>query len=218
MATEDWRPVVGYEGLYSISNHGRLRRDTATLAYKAGKIIRGHKRGIGYLAYSLCRDGKEVCRLAHRLVCEAFHGPCPPGNQCNHLDGNKANNRADNLEWVTPKENVRHAIDVLGWNPRFGGAPRGDSHYNVKLSAADIEAILERGGQGRYGGPTQSELAKEYGVTRMTVYRVLHGKARSNRPAVDQHGKANGWNAEKAKMIAWQPTADIGSPDLLERR
>lgn len=176
---EQWRPVNGYEGLYSISSLGRLRRETHTYACRAGYILSGYRRPIGYLAYALCKDGKECTRLAHRLIAEAFIGPCPLGYQCNHKDGNKANNVPGNLEWVTPKENMRHAMNVLGWRP--SNQPRGDAHYNVKLSAKDMETIkAEYPGDTRtFQGPSQTQLAKRFNVSRLTIYRVLHGKARA---------------------------------------
>ena len=189
MNDEQWRPVVGFEGLYSISDAGRLRSEQPTLAHRAGYIHKGFRRKIGYLTYALAKNGKERALLAHRLIAEAFIGLCPRGYQCNHKDGNKANNAIDNLEWVTPLQNVRHAFEVLGYNPRTAPVPYGDAHYNTKLTAQQLADIKARGGNGRHGGPTQGELAKEYGVTRMTVYRVLHGKARSARQARgQQHG------------------------------
>jgi hypothetical protein len=181
--TEQWRPVVGFEGVYSISDRGRLRRDTATLAWPPGKILKGFNRGKWYTAYQLTVDGKEVHRLAHRLVAEAFIGPCPPGMQCNHKDGDKANNVPSNLEWVTPLQNVRHSIEVLGHDPRtIADVPFGDEHYKTKLTVEALVDIKARAGMARCGqGPTQAQLAKEYGVCRLTIYRVLHDKARSKR-------------------------------------
>jgi hypothetical protein len=64
----------------------------------------------GYFYVTVWLDGKAAKRRVHRLVCEAWHGPCPEGLECAHLDGDCANNRADNLRWVTHRENVGHMI------------------------------------------------------------------------------------------------------------
>lgn len=198
---EQWRPVVGYEGLYSISNLGRLRRDTATCAHPAGHILRGFKNTLGYWKYAVCRDGKERCLLAHRVIAEAWIGPAPtPKHEVNHKDGNKANIELSNLEWMTRKENHEHAIKVLGVKP-WSNPPRGDAHYNVKLTADAIADIQARAGNGRYGGPTQDDLARQHGVSRMTICRVLADTAR----AKPRHGDASfplRWTAAQAKAIS----------------
>ena len=122
-SNETWRPVVGYEDWYSVSDHGRVKgrgRDwshTATPRY----ILKPSPDSKGYPMVTLCHP--RSTRKTHRLVAAAFIGPCPPGLQVNHKNGVKADNRPSNLEYVTPKENIRHAIDVLGviYPPGGGG-------------------------------------------------------------------------------------------------
>lgn len=107
MDNEEWRPVVGYEGVYEASSHGQIRR-----------IIRGQPKAprkqqvqpTGYAHVHLSKLCVVTPRPVHQLVCEAFHGPRPPGKVVNHKDGVKANNRADNLEWITQSENCKHAL------------------------------------------------------------------------------------------------------------
>jgi hypothetical protein len=94
----DWRPSV--RG-YLVSSAGAVRRDDP-----AAPILRGSIDRDGYRC--VCLKGRTL--RVHRLVCEAFHGPAPDGRECAHLDGNQLNNRADNLAWVTHKENVAHMI------------------------------------------------------------------------------------------------------------
>lgn len=180
--TEQWRPVAEPRlcDHYSISDQGRLRRDTPTLAWRPGKILKPHVIQTGYHQYPLTLDGVEYRRLAHRLVAAAFIGPCLPGHQCNHKDGNKINNAPGNLEWVTPSANVRHAMTVLGHDPTASArlhSPRGDQHYNCKLSADDLTEI----GVMRAAGFQLQAIADEFKISRVHVSRVLAGTAR--RPA-----------------------------------
>lgn len=98
MSEEVWKPVVGYEGWYEVSNIGRVRRI-------GGNLMKQHKTQFGYLALTLCKHGKVKGFQVHRLVAMAFV-PNPQNKPfVNHLDEVKTNNRAENLEWVTSSEN-----------------------------------------------------------------------------------------------------------------
>lgn len=101
---EIWLAIEGFSN-YSISNLGRLKRIN-------GKIIAGGK-SLGYLITELIDDKNVATRLLiHRIVCATFNGPAPEGkNLVNHRDGNKLNNHASNLEWVSASENTQHAHD-----------------------------------------------------------------------------------------------------------
>lgn len=113
-ATEEWRPVIGYEGHYEVSSHGRVR------GALRGKINGRHggikpkmktisKARYGYQRVKLCLYGEAKDRLVHTLVAEAFLGKRQDGMQVNHRNGIKSDNHHSNLEWVTASENIRHA-------------------------------------------------------------------------------------------------------------
>lgn len=114
---EEWRPVVGYEGRYEVSNHGRVRsldrtiqcKDGRTQRWKGGikKLCKNHS---GYPTVGLQRDGKKRTEYVHRLVLEAFTGPCPEGMLARHLDDNPENNNIDNLKWGSPRDNQLDAV------------------------------------------------------------------------------------------------------------
>jgi len=111
---EEWRPVVGWEGWYSVSNLGRVRRDSRHQEVRrrhAGRVlsVRFHPRR-RYAAIHLFRDGASLDRYLHVLVAEAFLGPCPKGKEANHRDGDRKNNAASNLEYMTHSQNIRHAL------------------------------------------------------------------------------------------------------------
>jgi hypothetical protein len=175
---EEWRPVKGYEGIYSISSLGRLRRDPATFKHGPNKIHNGFTRKVGpsagYVFYCLNRDGREVCRSAHRLVAEAFLKPDRRRPHVNHKNGIKNDNRPENLEWATPMENTRHSIDVLGRKPSSINSPRGEAHYNHKLTDIQVQEIKLRSATHE----RKLDIAKAYGVSRMTVLRIQQGSTR----------------------------------------
>jgi len=104
---ELWKDVKGFEGIYQVSNKGRLKSFKAS---KDGRILSNKNHKGGYLSVVLvCKSRMKSTRM-HRLVAEAFL-PNPENKpEVNHKDGNKQNNRVENLEWVTRKENHRHAL------------------------------------------------------------------------------------------------------------
>ncbi|MED1287338.1 HNH endonuclease [Bacillus mycoides] len=106
---EEWRSVIGYEGEYEISNYGRVK----SLKNNREKILKTFKGHRGYERINLMKHRKLKQVFVHRLVAEAFIEVIKEGLYVNHIDGNKTNNRVENLEIVTQRENVRHSIDVL---------------------------------------------------------------------------------------------------------
>ena len=107
---EEWRPCVGYEGLYEVSNQGRvrsLRKDTRIID-KENRIMKQKLDGHGYYRVNLNKDKRMKAYLVSRLVAEAFI-PNPLGlPQVGHNDDNKTNNHASNLYWTNSKENNHH--------------------------------------------------------------------------------------------------------------
>ena len=112
--SEVWRDIEGYEGLYQVSDQGRVKslerkvpRGNGEQTVKERILKPGMDRG-GYLIVDLCDGGKRKHFKVHRLVCQAFHDN-PENKPCvNHIDENKTNNAASNLEWSTAKENCNH--------------------------------------------------------------------------------------------------------------
>lgn len=113
---EEWRPVVGYEGIYAVSSFGRVRSLERLIPHAAGGQRRiketllkcGISPTTGY-RYARMRDAasgrKSRLESVHRLVLMAFIGPCPPGMEGCHNDGDKLNNHVDNLRWDTQRAN-----------------------------------------------------------------------------------------------------------------
>jgi len=121
--------------------------------------------GGGYLEVQLRRDGKGHHCSIHRLVLEAFVGPCPPGMEAAHGDGDKFNNNLDNLRWATKTENqadrVTHGTDC-----------RGERHGAHKLTEADVVEIIRLVHSGR----NPAVVGRQYGIARTTASRIARGK------------------------------------------
>jgi hypothetical protein len=103
---ERWLPVCGYEGLYDVSTEGRVRNGLR------GTMLSLQPTPKGYLRVSLSRVGVSRNHMVHRLVARAFVSNDSDKPEVNHKDGDKVNNRATNLEWVTESENLIHAYDT----------------------------------------------------------------------------------------------------------
>lgn len=113
-----WKDVKGYEGLYQVSEDGKVRRIYDT---KPPRILKG-KPGL-YPTVSLCKNCIKKSYNIHRLVAEAYIDRPVGTEEVNHKDGDKWNNDVSNLEWVTQRENIDHARYVLG-KGMFGKKPR----------------------------------------------------------------------------------------------
>jgi hypothetical protein len=117
---EIWKPIAGYERLYEVSNFGNVRR-----IFRYGKRwVHTCKQKLtkdGYRESTLVKDNNPKCVRTHRLVAAAFCENPHNKNEVNHIDGNKLNNRADNLEWCTSSENQKHAYKI-GLQNVSGGA------------------------------------------------------------------------------------------------
>lgn len=131
-----WKPIKEYEGLYEVSDKGQVRslprKDNKGAIHK-GRVLRTRNTrnsGDGYWAVMLSKDGIEKQITVHRLVASAFCSNPENKSDINHRDGNKKNNEASNLEWVTKSENVRHAYDT-GLNPKGQGVRKRRKKHNA---------------------------------------------------------------------------------------
>ena len=155
--------MPGWESVYEVSDQGRVRslkrkaqptnNSTPLQAYRVRKL---YTQPSGYVMVSLSHKGQQKKYYISRLVALAFL-PNPDGKCCvNHKDGDKANNRLENLEWVTRSENLLHAIDT-GLKP-------------AKLTFRIAEAIRKQ----RKKGKTLAQLARAHDITEMAVSYVVN--------------------------------------------
>lgn len=161
---EEWKNVPFADGIYQASSLGRVR---SMCRSAAGRIIAGVRQPGGYVKFCNLRiGGRREQWWLHRLVAWVFHGPPPfDGAEVRHLDGNPANNRADNLAWGTHAENQKDIV-------RHGRAKHGEDNLRSTLTNGQAQEIVAKY---REGGVSQRTLAKEYGVAQMTVNRILRG-------------------------------------------
>jgi hypothetical protein len=110
---ENWKNIKGYEGLYQVSDLGNIKR-VAGYQAKNERILTPVNNGNNYWSVNLSKNGKKVRFYVHRIVADNFIFNTENKEEVNHIDGNRANNKLSNLEWVTRSENHKHRYDVLG--------------------------------------------------------------------------------------------------------
>jgi hypothetical protein len=164
---EVWKPVVGFEGLYAVSNHGRVMRTKPAPHTHVGKILTPYKKRAGYFVVTLYLGKEQKYPTVHGLVMKAFVG-FSNGLDINHKDGDKSNNCLSNLEYVTRLENNLHAIRTGLHIPA-----KGEQVHGVKLTRSKVGEIRTLYATGRY---SQEELGARFGVTRSTVGQIVRGK------------------------------------------
>ena len=166
--TEEWRAVDGWP--YEVSNMGRVRRSQRGPRTSVGRVLRFNPDRKGYLRVRLCRNGKPRVHKVYHLVLNAFCEERPVGLQANHKDGDKTNNRPENLEWVTGLQNVHHAMKMGLSKP----PPPGEQHQRAKLTTAIVQEIRSLGWQ-----PVQERraIAKRFGVVTHTIEDILRRRS-----------------------------------------
>lgn len=165
----EWRPVVGWEGRYEVSEYGEIRTVARTVSF--GRAVRKipqaeiyrHRNQRGYLQVVLWKGSLSKSRAVHRLVLDAFVGVRPDGLQCRHLDGNALNNHFTNLKWGSSRENIddrtahgRHCV-------------KGSSNPRSRLSEVDVHMV--RGSELCAG-----DLSRSLGVSLTTIRHIRSRK------------------------------------------
>lgn len=188
MSKELWRPIEGFDGLYEISSHGRVKSlgrvssrisrlgNMATTSFPA-KILKPGLSGSGYHQLVLRTKGKQDSRhQIHRIVAIAFISNPLNKGYVNHKDGNRLNNHVDNLEWVTNQENVLHAMNVLG--TMRNKQKENPFAKRVTLRSWDLELTFY----------THREAAKFLGVKEVTFHASKRYNRRINGYKIIPHG------------------------------
>jgi len=164
--SEIWKDIPVWEGVYQVSNQGRVKRIAPGPGAQAGRIkkpfltVKG-----GYLMVKLSFINRKTKHcLVHRLVLETFVGLCPEGKETNHKNGIRTDNHLGNLEWVTRSENLIHAFSVLGRKPA-----QGNQFPQSKLNPEKVIEIRLLSGD----GVSYTELAKMFQVSRSAIAHVI---------------------------------------------
>ena len=167
---EQWMPVVGYEGLYEVSNWGRVksleRRAPVSGRPIRERILKPSNRN-GYSRVNLSKDGVATDCHVHRLVAAAFIGPVPSGLIVCHRSANRADNRLVNLRYGTYSKN--NGLDRV----RDGTVIRGEDVASARLTESQVRELRQRlaAGERRF----MRRQAREWGVHKDTVFKAAHG-------------------------------------------
>lgn len=154
---EIWKPVCGYEGLYEVSNFGRvksLKGWNGKHYIEREKILKQGFTTTGYKRVDLVKNKQRKTLKVHRLVITAFQGEDKERQIVNHIDGNPINNKLENLEWCTQKENIEHALRT--------GLKKRNTIDKSELEHEYCELRL----------PSE-EIARRHNCTKPTVYKHL---------------------------------------------
>lgn len=166
---ELWKDIPGYVGIYQISNLGSIK----SLVRKGRRteiILDPGMDSDGYLHTSLRKNNIGVPRQVHRLVLETFIGPRPCGMVTRHLDGNRRNNKLDNLAWGTVIENAQDAVRH-GTSPGFKSY--GTNNGQSKLTESKVVKIKRLLGLQEY---SQRKIAQMFDVSFHTISLIKLGK------------------------------------------
>lgn len=193
--TEVWKPVVGFETSYEVSDRGSVRSVERVIQRRGNspepfntlieaKILKPIFRKSGYIKYGLCRGTRRDIKwvLAHRLVAEAF---IPNPNNypfVHHIDHNKSNNHVSNLEWCTPSYNTKAAIAA---GKHRGGFKMGTKHHSGKFTSDQIDWMKRL----KYDGYTLDQIGSILNASKSYISQVLNGSRRITTPSPNNSGE-----------------------------
>lgn len=158
---EIWKPIIGYEGLYEVSDLGRFK----SIGGYSHSLLGTDRSNVHYTRISLCKDGETKHFSAHRVVAIHFVDNDDPINKTNvhHKNAIRNDNRAVNLEWVTQGQNMSYAIQSGNLQPK-----RGIDHYRCTITEEKVLEIYNASG-------THEEIAKTMGLKRQQVSKIKSG-------------------------------------------
>lgn len=189
---EEWRAVVGYEGHYEVSSCGRVRS-------KTGRPVQPRPRGEGYRAVSLSKNGEVRDRLVQHLVLEAFVGPASSDEEARHANGDRSDNRTENLSWGTHEQNMADAA-------RHGTAGAW-MKARATLTIEQVAEVRRR----RASGEKLDDIAAAVGSNRKQISAVARGAI--YKPAALPWPLPNVWLGVSVENQRW---ADERIPLLLD--
>jgi hypothetical protein len=171
LENEIWKPIKNYEGLYEVSNYGRIKslpRKSKTKITKDAKILKTFKRNTGYIQTKLSKNSKLYHPIVSRLVAEAFL--IKPIYKCvaNHIDCIRDNNHVDNLEWLSQSQNIKYAF-LIG-----NKCQKGEKNNQAKLT---MEKVIEiRKFKKENDHLSQQEIADHFNLKRENVKDIINYK------------------------------------------
>lgn len=173
---EIWKPIIGFEGLYEVSNSGKIksleRFDTKKRPIKE-RILKTRANYQGYEYLGLCKNGIKKSYTVHRIVLRAFVTNLQNLPTINHKNGIKSDNRVENLEWLSVKDNINHALNTgLRKRGEFIGLKNSQAKL-TELEVFQIRALAEE------GNLRQWQIAKKFNISQGHVSDILNKKRRT---------------------------------------
>lgn len=172
---EEWMPIPGFGGHYEASNRGRIRVKDRTVSkrhrmgamitqFYRGRVLNPHKSDkLGHMSVHIGVDGRCFGVGVHRLVLLAFVGPCPPGMEACHGNGDAGDNRLENLRWDTHFNNNQD-------RKALGHYAVGEKHHMAKLTSDQAMAIRTR-------AVTKRQAMRDYGISNSQHHRIMKGES-----------------------------------------
>lgn len=171
---ENFKPIKKFEGFYEVSDLGRIKSVSRKVKNKSGyrvvseKILNPVRKPDGYCIVSLWKKDKNQSGYIHRLVALHFVDGKKNGYEVNHKNGDKGDNRAENLEWVTRSENILHSFKIGSHKPQYGTLSS-----KAKLTEPEVKHIKSKYAQGEI---SIRALAEIYGVHHSIIHGIVSGK------------------------------------------
>ena len=159
--SEIWKDVKNYEDLYQVSNLGQVK------SKKSGRILKTPPIKTGYLRLNLLKNGKPKQAYVHRIVAEVFIPQKIGKSEINHIDGDKTNNRIENLEWVTHKENILHSHRIGLNKPN---QVKGSKVVNAILTEEQAQIIIDSRGL-----CSAKQLSEKFNTSVGNIYYIWQG-------------------------------------------
>lgn len=167
LANEQWRDIEGYDGMYQVSDLGRVR----SLKFGKVRVLRPGKHRQGYLQVALCQDGKQKSVYVHRLVAQAFiENDDESKTDINHINECKSDDRAVNLEWCTASYN--NAYNDLYWKRKGSVRRKIAKLYNPDLTIRQNLDIFNANGI-ECNEKTVRKLRNDIGLTKHPVRKTI---------------------------------------------
>lgn len=167
---EEWKDVKGYEGLYQVSNLGRVKslarykkNNLGSKSLIGEKILKQSKNNRGYCRIHLCKDAHKKAFSVHRLVADAFVPNPKNFTDVNHKDENKENNRADNLEWCDYEYNINY----------------GTHNKRISLTKGCVVQAFDKNGQLVMEFHSMCEAERKTGIPQQNISRCVNGKCKT---------------------------------------
>lgn len=170
MHMEEWKDIPGFESIYQASTLGRIRsldrveRDRPLP--RKGKVLATYRQAGKHTHVTLYLHGKRCVMLLHRLILRTFAGEPKEGQEGDHINFNRDDNRLENLRWLSKLENMRAYF-------ASGRHATGEKKHGAKLNPAKVLEIRRM----REEGKSRQEIAGKFGVSPMAVWQIDNGRS-----------------------------------------